>query len=141
MTNKTYLFIASVCTSIAAVANQFAREGEPVETTPGTGAIGATGPTGDEPEKTDKPKRGRPAKTEAPAEPEAPATPGPAKAEPTTKEYSDQDLRDAAAKLIEDGRGADVKKLIVKHGGSDKLATVPAASRVAFVRDLEALDM
>jgi hypothetical protein len=140
MTNKTYLFIAAVCGSIAAVANQFAAEGESAPITPAP--EGASG----EPEKTDtKPRRGRPAKTEAPAEPETPAptTPEPTKSEPTggTKEYSDEDLRKAAEGLIKGGFGLDVKKLIVTHGGSDKLATVPAAARAAFVRDLEAMDM
>lgn len=94
------------------------------------------------------------------AEPQAPATRrGRKPAEPTPVTESAQPAPEPEKKpaasgtvpleklqeLIKDlvevqGRGAEVKAAIMKHGGT-KLSDLPAASHAAFVRDIEALSL
>ena len=77
------------------------------------------------------PRRGRgPAKQEPPADPDKDKAPAGAKTEP--------ELRELIKPLVDDGRGAEVVKLIAKHGGT-KLSDLPPANHVAFIRDIEGL--
>lgn len=127
MTKNTLLAIAAFAAAIANTAKELA--GDAGETTPESPATPPAEPA------TTK-RRGRPANTEtpAPAEPEKekPAAPAEGKTE--------AELREIATPLIQDGRGEEVKKLVVKYGGT-KFADLPAANHTAFIRDIEALKM
>lgn len=81
--------------------------------------------------------RGRPKKEQAAAEPEPPKEEK--KEEPATPTGKTLDELKALIKpAVEAGAGAEVKKVIVKHGGS-QLSDIPAANHAAFEADIAAL--
>lgn len=50
------------------------------------------------------------------------------------------ELRAECEPLIKEGRGAEVKVLIKKHGG-ENLSTIPVANQAAFLKDVEGLSL
>jgi len=124
MTKATLICIAAFAAAIATTAKNLA-EGETTD----TGAPAA--------EPTPTKRRGR-----APTETEAPKDPAPAgKTARVDDQYSDEALKLHIHPLVvEEGRGAEVKALITKHGGT-KISDLPEANRPAFYRDIEALKM
>lgn len=113
MTKATLLAIAAFAAAIATTANKLANEDTP-DATPAA-----------DPQPTTRRTRG-PAKTEPLADPAANAG------------IPETDLRELIKPLVESGKGAEVKALITKHGGT-KLSDLPAAAHAAFARDIEAL--
>lgn len=121
MTKATLLAIAAFAGAIARTAKDLATDACPEPD---------TAPPAD-PQPTTRRGRG-PAKTETPPQPEKekPA------ADATGK--SESGLRELIQPLVDVGRGAEVKKLIAKHGGT-KLSDLPAAAHAAFISDIEGL--
>ena len=78
------------------------------------------------------PRRGRPPGKAA--SPTPAAEPEPEKPKGKTVE----ELREAIQPLVTEGRGAEVKALIKKHGG-ENLSGIPAANHAAFLKDVEGL--
>lgn len=123
MTKATLLAIAAFAGAIATTANKLAGETVPEE------------PTAAElPQPTTRRGRG-PAKTEPPPEPEKEK---PAAGATAAGGKPESELRELIQPLVDAGRGAEVKKLITKHGGT-RLSDLPAAAHAAFIRDIEGL--
>ena len=96
-------------------------------------------------EETPAKKRGRPAKTESPVDTQPAAAPA-ATTEPTapvtespSEEVKLEEVRAKLATISQAGKGAAVRDLIKRVGGSDKLSEVPAEKYAALLAAAEAL--
>lgn len=136
MKNNTRITIAGLLAAAASVLNAFASE---LGAEPPASAEAAAAPQ-PEPE---KPKRGRQAKAEAPATPEpekpevteeAPKEEKPATTA-TSKTYDE--LKAIIKPFVEDGQGAEVKKIIAKYAPS--LKEIDPKDHAAFEKDIAAL--
>lgn len=99
-------------------------------------------------EETPAKKRGRPAKTESPVdtqpaaapavstEPTAPVTPA---TESPSEAVTIEEVRAKLATISQAGKGAAVRDLIKRVGGSDKLSEVPAEKYAALLAEAAAL--
>lgn len=133
MKNNTRITIAGLLAAAASVLNAFASE---LGTEAPASAEAAAAPQ-PEPE---KPKRGRQAKAEAPAtpEPEKPEVTEEAPKEATTTTGKTYDELKAIIKpFVEDGQGAEVKKIIAKYAPS--LKEIDPKDHAAFEKDIAAL--
>lgn len=84
-------------------------------------------------------RRGRPATTAtAVAEPAQQATAEPTQSAEKAEGKSLDELKALIAPAVQAGVGAEVKKLIAKHGGS-QLADLPPENHAAFAKDVEGL--
>ncbi len=144
--NNALIAIAAAATALAAAATALVSGAEVTTcaTLPPAASTDDAPPQQEEAPAPTK-KRGRPPGTAAPT-PEAPAPTDAVKpeSEPEAKKpevtgMSLEELQALIKPLIEDGQGADVKKVITKY--ATKLAEIDAKDHAAFAKDIQALSM